>query len=191
MRPENELPVSVALDVVLLRGPDLVVCVCGARAFSTVIEFRLMAASRIRTAGAVHGLSGALFGHGDPADRLLLGVEYSDGRTGNNLGGFRGAWESGLDPASPALLPGGGGGGDRLVDLAVSLSPLPPPGDLRIIAAWPARELPETVTVLDADRLIEAASRAVTLWELPDDEPPPPPPPPQVPPGSWFDRGQD
>lgn len=190
MRPENELPVSVAVDGVLLRGPDLVVSVCGARAFSTLIEFRLMAASRIRTAGALHGLSGALFGHADTADRLLLGVEFSDGRTGNNLGGLRGAWETELDPASPALMPGGGGG-DRLVDLAVFLSPLPPPGDLRIIAAWPARGLPETVTVLEADRLLDAASRAVTLWELPDDEPPPPPPPPQVPPGSWFDRGQD
>lgn len=190
MRPENELPVSVALDAVLLRGPDLVVSVRGARAFSTMIEFRLVAASRVRTAGSVHGLSGALFGHGDPADRLLLGVEYSDGRTGNNLGGFRGAWESGLDPASPVLLPGGGGGGDRLVDLAVSLSPLPPPGELRLIAAWPARGLPETATVLEADALVDAASRAVRLWDLPDEEPLPPPPP-QVPPGSWFDRSQD
>jgi hypothetical protein len=124
-----------------------------------------------------------------PGNTLLLGVEYSDGRTGNNIGGFRGAMEQGVDPASPVLLPGGGGGGERLVDVGVYLSPLPPPGELRIIAAWPARGLAETVTVLAADRLVTAASRAVALWELPvEEQPAQPPPPPSVPPGSWFDR---
>jgi hypothetical protein len=98
-----------------------------------------------------------------PGNTLLLGAEYSDGRTGNNLGGFRGAMEQGCRSGLPVLLPVGGGG-ERLVDVSVYLSPLPGPGELRITAASPARGLAETVTVLAADRLVTAASRAVALW---------------------------
>jgi hypothetical protein len=94
--------------------------------------------------------------------------------------------EQGCRSGLPVLLPVGGGG-ERLVDVSVYLSPLPGPGELRITAASPARGLAETVTVLAADRLVTAASRAVALWELPDEEHPAQPPPPSVPPGSWFD----
>lgn len=135
-------------------------------------------------------LSGGLYGHGDPQDRLLLGIEYADGRSVHNIGRFNPRGNTPLDDvASPVLMPGSGGGGDRSADLSFYLSPLPPPGPLRIITAWPGRGLPETVTEVAAEPFIEAAAGVRVLWELDEAEAlPGPPPPPNVPPGSWFDH---
>ncbi len=183
------MPVSVSLNAVLGEAADCVVYLSGVHAFSTVLEFRLTARARHRSPG--RGLGGAMFGHGDHEDRLLLGVEYADGRTGSNLGGFRAGLDVQLDPTSPVLMPGGGGGGERSADVSFQLSPLPPPGPLRIITAWPSRGIAETVTEVRAEPLIDAAARVRVLWDLdPDELPPAPPQPPSVPPGSWFDRSQ-
>jgi len=189
-RPDNEVPVSIAFDAVLGEADDFVVYVGAVRVFRTVVEFRLTALARHRSPG--HGLSGALFGHGEQHDQLLLGVEFADGRTGTSLSGFRAGRDLQLDdPTTPVLMPGGGGGGDRSADMAYYLSPLPPPGPLRIITAWPSRDLAETVTEVPTAPLIEAAARVRVLWDLdPDESPPAPPTPPDVPPGSWFDRSQ-
>lgn len=85
-------------------------------------------------------------------------------------------------------MPAGGGGDDRHWDLSLYLSPLPPSGPLRIIAAWPGRGLPETITEL-TDPFVEAAARVRVLWDLGEpEEPPGPPPLPDLPPGSWFDH---
>lgn len=88
-RRADEVPVTVAVDAVLAESEDLVVCLSGVRVFTTGLDLRLMAMAR--TADARHrraGLGGALFGHGDPQDRLLLGVEYADGRAGTNVRGM-------------------------------------------------------------------------------------------------------
>ncbi len=124
--PENELPVSVAVDAVLGETADLVVYTSDVRVFRTVLEFRLTALGRHRGTG--RGLGGGLFGHGEQDDRLLLGVEYADGRHGSNLGGFRTGSDPDLDPNAPVLMPGGGSGGDRAVDMSFYLTPLPPLG---------------------------------------------------------------
>lgn len=183
-RPDNEVPSSVALDAVLGETADFGVYLSGVRVFRAGLEFRITALAR--HPGAGRGLGGALFGHGEQEDRLLLGVEYADGRIGSNLGPFNPE----LDPTAPMLMPGGGAGGDRSADASCYLSPLPPPGTLRIITAWPRRGIAETVTEIPADTLIDAATRVRVLWNLGPDEPPAPPQPPRVPPGGWFDRSQ-
>lgn len=182
---------SVAVDAVLAESEDLALCLTGVRVFRAGLDFGILAMSR--TAGANRGpggLSAGVFGHGDPQDRLLLGIEYADGRAVHNVGAFGPGLDPALDDiATPVLMPGSGGGGERSVDLSFYLSPLPPPGPLRIITAWPGRGLPETVTEVAAERFIEAAPRVRVLWELDDvDQLPGPPPPPDVPPGSWFDH---
>lgn len=188
-RPENELPVSVAVDAVLAEGEGLVVALTGVRVFSSLLELRLVAMTRARSSGQGSRLSGALLGHSDARDRLLLGVEYADGRVGDNFSRSGAATDPALDAESPVLIPGGGHGGDRSADLSYYLSPLPPPGRFRIIAAWPGRGLPEGITELSADPLVGAAGRIRVLWEPPDpEESPGPPPPPELPPGGWFDR---
>ncbi len=187
-RPENEVPVSVALDAMLGEAADFIVYLSGVRVFRTVLEFRLTALARHRGAG--RGLSGALFGHGEQEDRLLLGVEYADGRIGSNLGGFPAGLNQELDPTTPVLMPGGGGGGDRSAETSYYLTPLPPPGPLRIITAWPSRGVAESVTEIPAEPLTDAATRVRVLWNLDPDEQPVQPQPPRVPPGGWFDRSQ-
>lgn len=70
------------------------------------------------------------------------------------------------------------------------VSPLPPPGPLRIISAWPGRGLAETVTEIAADPFVEAAEHVRILWDLEPDEPPARPQLPPLPPDSWFARSQ-
>jgi hypothetical protein len=188
-RPDNEIPVSVPVDAVLIDTADIVAYVGGVRVFRAGVEFRLTVLSRHRGRG--RDLGGALFGHGEQQDRLLLGVEYADGRTASNLGGPRNARDPNLDPATPVLMPGGGGGGGRSAEMSMYLTPLPPPGTLRIVTAWPSRSIAETVTEVPAELFTAAATGARVLWDLESEEPSAPPPAPAPPPGSWFERHPD
>lgn len=189
-RPDNKVPVSIAFDAVLGEAADVVVYISGVHVFRTVLGFQLIVLARHRSPG--RGLSSALFGHGEQPDRLLLGVEYADGGTASNLsGGFRAGRDLQLDPTTPVLMPGSGGGGELSADITFYLSPLPPPGPLPIITGWPGRGIAETVTEVAAAPFIEAATRVRLLWDLdPDEAPPERPRPPDVPPGGWFDRSK-
>jgi hypothetical protein len=42
--------------------------------------------------------------------------------------------------------------------------PLPPPGPVTFVCAWPRWEIPESRTDLDAGPILEAAARATDLW---------------------------
>jgi hypothetical protein len=181
-RPENEVPVSVPLDAVLLEAPDAAVLLGSVQAFSAGVAFTVTVLTR-RVVG--DGVSGALHGHGR-TDPLLLGVEYADGRSASTVP-VRGMPPD--DPSSDALTlwPGGGGGGTRYADAHFFLSPLPPPGPVRFVAAWPALGLEETVTEVPAEPILAAAAGARRLWDW-EPEPELPLPAPNLPPGGWFDR---
>lgn len=65
---------------------------------------------------------------------------------------------------------GGGGRFHRHWDFY--LWPLPPQGRLTLVADWPAEDIPETYTELDAGEIRAAAARAVVVWrDLPVAEP--------------------
>ena len=188
-RPDNEVPVSIAFDAVVGEAADLVVYISGVHVFRAVLGFQLTVLARHHSPAP--GLTGALFGHGEQPDRLLLGVEYADGRTGSNLSGMRALHDLEFDPLTPVLMQGGGGGGDLSADVTYYLSPLPPPGLLRIITAWPGHGIAETVTEVAAAPFIEAATRVRLLWDLdPDEAPSEQPQPPDMPSGGWFDRSR-
>jgi hypothetical protein len=93
-------------------------------------------------------------------------------------------------PEQPVLADGGGGGSAREADLEMFLSPLPPPGDLLLVCAWPDLNVDETIARLPTQPILDAVQRVRVLWppELEDDEDEPhrDPPPPPVPPDSWF-----
>jgi len=185
-RPDNEIPVSVPIDVLLARTDDLAVAITGARAFTTGLDFTLAVRSR---AARRDGLIDDLGGHRPPGtDRsrhFLLGFEFADGRTVTNVD----TWPPPVDSDVPTLVPGSGGASTRFADHDFFLSPIPPPGDLIVVCAWPAADVPETRTVLDAGAIVDAARRVIVLWPEPVDEPPlPPVEPPPVPPGGWFER---
>lgn len=187
-RPENEVPGSVAVDAVLVGDDEVAVFVTCLRAFSNGVELSLEVRARHTSTDERGGMFG-LYGHAGPGDPLLLGIELSDGRRCTNLDRID------LDDSDPAerpmLTPGGGSSTERSADLTLFLSPLPPPGELRIVCAWPKRGLAETITVLSADDILEAARRARVLWPWePESQPVWSVKPPEVPKGGWFAEEQ-
>ena len=181
--PENELPVALPMNRLLARTDDLGIGLVGLQVYSTGLTFELAVRIRPSAAGDDRGRSlQELFWDHSPhrATRFLLGLEFGDGRRVTNLR---------ADADGIVFHQGGGGGGDTAIDQSWWLSPLPPPGPLRIVVRCDPLGVPETVTELDGSAVRAAAADVVELWPW---EPPsafrtpPPPAPPDVPPGSWF-----
>lgn len=42
---------------------------------------------------------------------------------------------------------------------------MPPPGPLNVYIEWADADIPESMIVLDASAIVDAAPRALTLWE--------------------------
>jgi hypothetical protein len=82
-------------------------------------------------------------------------VQFADGRKVTNLDRYPFVPED-LPPDQPVLVEAGvGGEGGRLGrgaiwDLELAVQPLPPPGPLAFVCAWPARGIPETRVEIDA-----------------------------------------
>lgn len=185
--PDNEIPGSIAFEAVLASTADLAVFMSGMSVFRHGIEFTVevrVRPGRTRGDGAER-FDGDIHGHGSSGNRLLLGIESADGRRCANVWG-RHAVDSPAPDDQPQLWPSGGGGSDRSASVSWFLSPLPPPGGFRLISAWPAWDVPETVTDVAGELIREAAGRARGLWpwqpEVHDQEPTPP----VLPPEGWF-----
>lgn len=191
--PDNEVPGLVPFAATLLQSTEVVVALLSVHAYSTGLTLEL--AARLRTAEQSEaGFLGDELRGGGPRGRsataLLVGVGYPDGRKASNIGSGRFA---SFDASSevPTLSPGGGGGSHVSQTFRYWLSPRPGTGDLLIVAAWPARDLPETHTVIPADLLAAGISRIVEAWPWqppPEPNQPAPTPPPDLPAGSWFSQ---
>jgi hypothetical protein len=103
---------------------------------------------------------------GEPLPDALLrfGVQFADGRKVTNLDQYPFVPEE-LPPDQPVLVEGVGGEGGRLGrgalwDLELAIQPLPPPGPLAFVCAWPARGIPEARTEVDAGLVLDAAAAA-------------------------------
>jgi hypothetical protein len=189
--PENEIPGPIAFAAVLGRSDDVAVAITGVRAYSTGIEFEIVARLRRYDENDPNVLHDAIYGgrrSGSTDKALLLGAEYPDGRRASSLGapafpGFD------LPTVEPTLSPAGGGGSSTSHQWTFWLHPLPPPGDLILVSAWPALDIPERQTVIAADLIAAGFASVVELWPWQppvDDEPLPPPGRPDIAPGSWF-----
>lgn len=191
--PENEFPAGLGVTVLLASTDDVAVGLSQADAFSTGFRFNLAVRVRLLPPGRIQG---ELFMHitahvpelGIPLeDRLLVGIEYSDGRRASTLGDI---WtfspSAEIDSDTLVLVPQGGGGSELAVDQGFWVSPLPPPGPVTVVVAWPGFGIEETRTVLDGDTLRAAAANIKTLWPPPSAAEPPEPPPPPRPTSGWF-----
>src|SRR5262249_35501020 len=119
--------------------------------------------------------------------RLLLGIEYADGRRASTLQDARMAGP-GAEPDGQQLVltQQGGGGRDDSVDGRYGLPPLPPGGPVPFVLAWPGFGIAESRTEVDGAAIRAAADRSQLLGPLePAVEPPPLPPPPR-PSSGWF-----
>lgn len=187
--PDNELPAAVPLNALLARTDDVAIAFLGLQVYTTGVSLDL--AVRSRTSGGGRELTELVFEHGPllAEGRLLIGVEFADGRRASNA-----IWpDVGPDPQPRSaddivFHSGSGGGGGRSVDQSWWLSPLPPEGPLTVVLSCGALGIEETSTVLDGSLIRRAVSDVVTLWPWtrPEDPGPPDFPPPDLPPGSWF-----
>lgn len=124
-------------------------------------------------------------------------MQYADGRTASNLPLVsRGRSEEARDLhdaaysediAAPVLHSDSGSGGERSYDHTFWLSPVPPPGPLTFVTAWPLFGLEETHTVVDGAAIAEASGRAQVLWpSKPRHEATEEAPVPVLPATGWF-----
>lgn len=109
-----------------------------------------------------------------------IGFEFADGRRVTEQGpmpfagrsliaraGSTGPADEGI-PTGPILLSrGGGGGGHDRFAMGFWSFPLPPAGPMTVYAEWTSVGIEETGSVVDASLIVDAAERAVVLWEPP------------------------
>ena len=99
----------MAIDAVLAGDHEVVVFLSGARVFSNGVDFTLEVRARHAITDGRGHMLGGVHGNGDPNDRLLLGIEFSDGRRCTNVGDAL-DFDSGDSGERPLLMPRGGSG---------------------------------------------------------------------------------
>jgi hypothetical protein len=192
-RPSEALlgaPIDAA--VVLGKSQQVAIVLDNMRAYPNGFEFSL---AILRNPMAARGLVGPGFmGFGHPRGQQgpRIGFEFSN-ETQTRAGGpprvgFPSAGSSsqmlvgrssGSEPRNPfgvsvddqgvpvepvLMMRGGGGGGDRF-EMRFWCFPLPPPGPMTIFAEWSHEGIYESATPFDADKILAAIPRVVTLWE--------------------------
>jgi len=192
--PEHEFPAGVGLTVLLGRSDDAAVGLTHVEVFSTGFRFTL--AVRVRqprpqlVRGGLHMLISSRIHPGVDVpleDRLLLGIEYPDGRRASTLTDPR-THRPGApaDPDQLVLVQQGAGGGERSVDQSYWVAPLPPEGLVTVVVAWPGFGIQESRTTLDGAVIRAAAAHSQPLWPpQPVSEPAERPAPPR-PSSGWF-----
>lgn len=103
-----------------------------------------------------------------------FGLRFADGRTAIAPNRLHDRPHQDLDGAV-RLRPCGGGGSQFFRHHDFYLWPVPPIGRLTLVVDWPAEQIPETHTELDATEIRSGTKRARVIWpDLPtgDDEAP-------------------
>lgn len=163
-KPEFMLGGALDLAIVLARTDDAAVCLGQFAAYPNGFEFTLTIVLRDPATGAcrrpTHRFE--LPGPSIPDDFLRFGLLFSDGKTATNLD-MTSLGEDG-EPSKPVLNPEGGGGSDSRYDLQHWVWPLPPPGRLAFVCAWPVEHIAESRVEIDAEQIRQAATRAIKLW---------------------------
>ncbi len=137
--PDNWVPGITPIALIVARDDDVAVTISRIAVFPAGFEFDVTAA--LRSEPADHGLMASI-SHGPAA--MQVGVRYASGDV--------------------RLLPQGGRGSGTAFRQTFWASPLPPPGPVDFVVAWPARELEEASTTIEGQQIIDAADRAVQLW---------------------------
>src|SRR5215470_14446456 len=170
--PENEFPASVGLSALLGRTDDAAVGITLIEAFSTGFRFTL--AVRLRQAlpelarGGLFMLIGSEVHPGIEIplpERLLLGIEYPDGRRASALQHMPMPGPGAVaDGEQLVLVHQSGSGDEQSVDRTYWAAPLPDDGPVAFVLAWPGFGMPESRTVLDGAAIRAAAARSRILW---------------------------
>jgi hypothetical protein len=167
--PEDVLPGIVPVELIIGRSAQAVVMLTGMRAFTTGVAMTLLVRTRVRMTRFdlnEEVFDGPYRHDQDVAwrrDRLKWGFEFADGRRATSVD----PWPDPADaqpPDRPVLSGGGGGGGARAVERDYWLWPLPPAGKLTVVCQWPQLGIGPTTSQIDADQVVDAATRAQPIW---------------------------
>ncbi len=170
--PDNVIPGALPLELLLAASQTAVVALRGRAAYPTGFEFDLVARLRALTsedepsAGQFLVVSPEEITDGKLPPRFLrFGLEFSDGRKVTNLpGAGPGPF---ADPGvGPILWGRDGSGSNSAWRQSYWVWPLPPPGPLKFVCAWPAFGIPESTASVDGAVVIDAATRATVVWPL-------------------------
>jgi hypothetical protein len=181
------------------RSDDAAVGITHFEAFSAGFRFTLAVRLRQVPSELDHGRLFMLISPHAPRGvdvplerRLLLGLEYADGRRTSTLPGARlpGPDEA-ADDQRLMLWHNGGGGGRQGVDQTYWVTPLPPEGPVIFVLAWPGFGLPESRTVVDSAAIRAAADQSQLLWPPQTVTEPAQPPSPPRPSSGWFAEPTD
>jgi hypothetical protein len=161
--PEGALPGVVAVELVLARNERAAVYVGRCAAYPAGFEFE------VRVIAAAAGLDPSLNGayarrSGDGnnySEMLRFGIEFSDGAHATNV-----RYQTPADgpPAPPYLRGMGGSGSTTSWSQGFWVWPLPPPGPLTFVCEWPAADISQTRTEIDAQTVIDAGARASVVF---------------------------
>jgi hypothetical protein len=170
--PDNVIPGALPLELLLAASQTAVVALRGRAAYPTGFEFDLVARLRAMTpedgprAGRFLVVSPDEITDGKLPPRFLrFGLEFSDGRKVTNLPRTRP--EPFADPGvGPILWGRDGSGSNSAWRQSYWVWPLPPPGPLKFVCAWPAFGIPESTASVDGAVVIDAATRATVVWPL-------------------------
>lgn len=153
----------VAIERVLARNERAAVYVGRCAAYPAGFEFevRVLAAA----AGLDPSLNGPYARHsGDGnnyTDMLRFGIEFSDGARATNV---RYPTPADGPPAPPYLRGMGGRGSTTSWSQSFWVWPLPPPGPLTFVCEWPAADISQTQTKIDAQTIIDAGARSIVIF---------------------------
>jgi hypothetical protein len=173
--PSGTLPGVVAVERVLAQTDKVAVCITRLAAYPTGFELDLVTMS----ADDQDHLDPMMFHHhhrmhrGEtdiPPEFLRFGIEFPDGSKATNTGGFQ---HDRRPPAGPVMHMGGGGGGGGNWRQTQWIWPLPPPGTVTLVCEWPAMGIPLTRSEIDAQLILDAATRAQVIFS--DEHLPEPP----------------
>jgi hypothetical protein len=161
--PENVLPGSFQLELVLARTDHVAVYVHGGRAFPNGLEFTLGVRTREpldrrRNDPVMAWHEGSL-----EDDVIRFGIALADGRKATVFD-RRPFPERDAPPPGVVLFHRGGGGGGTSWEHRFWTWPLPPPGSFAFVVEWPAQGLELTRVEIDSEPIRDAATRAIELW---------------------------
>ena len=159
---EEGLGQTVFTDVMLAKGTDGQVSLRSLIAFPNVMTLSVVALFRnpLVQGPGTRGDNSPTFGHSisdefPGAGIVLFGLCFSDGSRYRNLDQRRSAGHLG----------GLQGGSRNFTGYRDFWAPLPTPGEMEVWVAWPAAQIPETPTLLDASLTRDTAAALRPPWE--------------------------
>jgi hypothetical protein len=168
--PSGTLPGLATLQLVLARTDRVAVCVTQVGAFATGFELELVTMA----CGESDSLDPFLFGGRSlrrawqtaaalPAEKLRFGIEFADGTKATSTSQLGPQGDD--PPPGPVLSPrGGSGSGNGNSRQSIWVWPLPPPGKLAFVCEWLAAGISLTRHEIDAQLVLDAASRAQQIF---------------------------